>query len=402
MHQDRPDPSQKDLTKAGKEGFDQRLEELDSFAAILPQGRNETLAHLLEDEDVATLRHLAHEGMGANSLRALASDFGYLQAWCRVATGYSLTWPAPKDLVLKFIAHHLWSEEEKAQSPDHGMPKYVGDHLRQEGLLRTSGPHSPGTVQRRLASWSTLHSWRSLEGPFSSPAIRAAIRLAVRVADRPRKRKSKKPITADILEEILKTCLGEPPMRPSLRDHRDAAILMLGFASGGRRRSELAGLRLSQIQFEDPVLADPNDTNSELLPCLTLSLGRTKTEDGQDDNDVVLIGRPVHALQDWLKVAKVKNGTIFRAINQWGHLSERPLSAQSINLIIKGRIKKAGLNPDDYSAHGLRSGFLTEAANRDIPLQDAMLQSRHKSVIQASRYYSEASKSRRKSARMLG
>jgi integrase len=107
-------------------------------------------------------------------------------------------------------------------------------------------------------------------------------------------------------------------------------------------------------------------------------------------------------LQNWLKVSKIKDGTIFRGIDQWGNLSERPLTAQSINLIIKDRIKRAGLNPDDYSAHGLRSGFLTEAANRDIPLQDAMLQSRHKSVIQASRYYSEASKSKRKSARMLG
>jgi integrase len=228
------------------------------------------------------------------------------------------------------------------------------------------------------------------------------MRLAVRVADRPRRRKSKKPITADILEEILKTCQGHPPLRPSLKDVRDAAIVMLGFASGGRRRSELANLRLSQLQFEEPVLADPQDPDSQYLPCLSLSLGRTKTEDAQDENDVVLIGRPVRALSRWLQVANITNGPVFRSIDQWGHLRDRALSAQSINLIIKERIKKAGLNPDDYSAHGLRSGFLTEAANRDIPLQDAMLQSRHKSVIQASRYYAQANKGKRKSARLLG
>ena len=44
----------------------------------------------------ATLKHLAREGMGENSLRALASDLAYLEAWARVATGAALPWPARK------------------------------------------------------------------------------------------------------------------------------------------------------------------------------------------------------------------------------------------------------------------------------------------------------------------
>jgi hypothetical protein len=63
---------------------DHRAEELDALAAILPIGRTEPLAGLLTDEDVATLKHLAREGMGANTLRALASDLGYLEAWCQL------------------------------------------------------------------------------------------------------------------------------------------------------------------------------------------------------------------------------------------------------------------------------------------------------------------------------
>ncbi len=61
-----------------------------------------------------------------------------------------------------------------------------------------------------------------------------------------------------------------------------------------------------------------------------------------------------------------------------------------MNAIVKKRCALAGLDPQDFSAHGLRSGFLTEAANRDIPIQDAMLQSRHRSLAQASSYYSDA------------
>lgn len=56
-----------------------KIETLDTLSAILPalagSDRAEQLARLLTDEDIDTLRHLAREGMGENSLRALTSDF---------------------------------------------------------------------------------------------------------------------------------------------------------------------------------------------------------------------------------------------------------------------------------------------------------------------------------------
>ena len=55
-----------------------RALQLDALSAILPMERRDRLAELLTDDDVATLKHLAREGMGENSLRALASDLAYL------------------------------------------------------------------------------------------------------------------------------------------------------------------------------------------------------------------------------------------------------------------------------------------------------------------------------------
>ncbi|MDX0482440.1 integrase, partial [Sinorhizobium medicae] len=46
-----------------------RAEELDALDAILPFDRRDQLAALLTDDDVATLKHLAQEGMGENTLR---------------------------------------------------------------------------------------------------------------------------------------------------------------------------------------------------------------------------------------------------------------------------------------------------------------------------------------------
>ena len=78
-----------------------RALQLDTLSAILPMERRDRLAELLTDDDVATLKHLAREGMGENSLRALASDLAYLEAWARVATGAALPWPASESLAVE-------------------------------------------------------------------------------------------------------------------------------------------------------------------------------------------------------------------------------------------------------------------------------------------------------------
>lgn len=168
-----------------------RAEELDALDAILPFDRRDQLAALLTDDDVATLKHLAQQGMGDNTLRALVSDLGYLEAWCQLATGAPLPWPALEALLLKFVAQHLWDPEQ------------------------------------------------------------------------------------------------------------------------------------------------------------------------------------------WLAAAGIESRPVFRKIDRWGNVDRRALTPQSVNLIRKTRVKQAGLDPAAFSAHGLRSGYLTEAANRGIPLPEAMQQSLH-------------------------
>ncbi|NTJ36392.1 site-specific integrase [Agrobacterium rhizogenes] len=373
-----------------------RAEQLDALEAILPFDRRDQLAVLLTDDDVATLKHLAKEGMGDNTLRALASDLGYLEAWCQFATGAPLPWPAPESLLLKFVAHHLWDPTERAADPNHGMPAEVEAGLRAEGLLRVDGPHAPDTVRRRLTSWSILTRWRGLTGAFSAPSLKTALRLAVRAAPRQRRRKSKKAVTGDVLSKLLATCAGD-----RLVDRRDRALLLLAFASGGRRRSEVASLRVEDLVDEEPVHADPRNAASPLLPCLTVNLGRTKTTAVEDRAHVILIGRPVEALKQWLAEAKSDTGPVFRRIDQWGNIDRRALTPQSVNLILKTRIKQAGLDPVMFSAHGLRSGYLTEAANRGIPLQEAMQQSLHKSVTQAASYYNNAERKNGRAARLV-
>ncbi|RJT23814.1 integrase [Mesorhizobium waimense] len=374
-----------------------RAEALDALDSVLPFDRRDFLAGLLTDDDVATLRHLAKEGIGANSLRALASDLGYLEAWSLAATGFSLPWPAPEALLIKFVAHHLWDLAKRETDPAHGMPADVAATLKSQALLRTDGPHAPATVRRRLSSWSTLTKWRGLRGKFNAPGLQSAIKLAVRASARPRGRKSKKAVTADILTALLKACAGD-----RLVDVRDRALLITAFASGGRRRSEMASLRFEQIVEEEPVPAEPKaPDSSDKLPCLSIRLGRTKTTQADSDAFVLLVGRPVLALKGWLERAGITEGAVFRGIDRWGNLEKRALTPQAVNLLLKRRIAEAGLDPQAFSAHGLRSGYLTETARRGIPLPEAMQQSQHRSVQQASNYYNDAERTLGRAARVI-
>ncbi len=379
-------------SKTSLTAVERRAEELDTIAAVLPIDRRDELAELLTDHDVETLRHLVNQGMGDNTLRALTSDLAYLEAWGLAATGRSLPWPAPEALLLKFVAHHLWDPQRRETDPDHGMPADVDENLRSQGFLKSVGPHAPATVRRRLANWSTLTKWRGFDSAFASPALKSAIRLAIRATPRQRGRKSAKAVTGDVLAKLLATCATD-----SLRDLRDRAILMVAFASGGRRRSEIAGLRCEQLTVEPPIPVE----NGAPLPSLAIHLGRTKTSSGEQDDVVFLTGRPVDALNTWMTAAKIESGSVFRAIGRWGTVSRRALDPQSVNAIIKQRAVMAGLDSGEFSAHGLRSGYLTEAANRGIPLPEAMEQSRHRSVQQAASYYNSAARRSGRAARLL-
>ncbi|CDM59848.1 site-specific integrase [Rhizobium favelukesii] len=379
-------------SKTSLTAVERRAEELDTIAAVLPMERRDELAELLTDQDIETLRHLVNQGMGDNTLRALTSDLAYLEAWGLAATGKSLPWPAPEAMLLKFVAHHLWDPEKRASAPDHGMPADVDENLRSQKFLKSVGPHAPATVRRRLANWSTLTKWRGPDGAFTSPALKSAIRLAIRAAPRQRLRKSAKAVTGDVLAKLLATCATD-----SLRDLRDRAILMVAFASGGRRRSEIAGLRCEQLTVEPPIEMPKGPP----LPSLAIHLGRTKTTSGEQDDIVYLTGRPVEALNAWMAAAKIESGSVFRAIGRWGTVSRRAIDPQSVNAIIKRRVELAGLDRGEFSAHGLRSGYLTEAANRGIPLPEAMEQSRHRSLQQASSYYNSAERRSGRAARLL-
>lgn len=121
------------------------------------------------------------------------------------------------------------------------------------------------------------------------------------------------------------------------------------FASGGRRRSEVAAAVIEHLT----ALEDGS---------FLYRLGHSKTDEaGTDDNPNAtkpLVGPAAEAMRAWLAESGSTSGKIFRRIRKTKAVE--PLSAQAVWHIVKRRARLAGLEAD-YGAHSLRSGFVTEA-----------------------------------------
>ena len=63
-----------------------------------------------------------------------------------------------------------------------------------------------------------------------------------------------------------------------------------------------------------------------------------------------------------------------------------PLTPAAVRNIVKERCALAGVE-GDFSAHSLRSGFVTEAGRRNMPLADTMALTGHHSVNTVLGYY---------------
>jgi integrase len=144
----------------------------------------------------------------------------------------------------------------------------------------------------------------------------------------------------------------------------------------------------------------PADPESPKLPCLAIQLGRTKRGNADDGARVLLIGRPAEALMFWLERPGSRRGRCSGRSTAGGVIGKSAISGAGVNDILKRRCRQAGLEPALFSARGLRSGYLTQAARDGVPLPEAMQQSQHRSVQQAASYYNEVERQLGRAARL--
>ena len=335
----------------------------------------------LSADDEAALTDLYRRGTPANTLRAWESDLAYIAAWKQAVFGRPLAWPEDETVALRFILHHAEDLTEAT-----GPARDAAEALVAQGLRRALTPPAPSTLDRRIASWRAFHRMRNLPSPFASPLVQQARQKARKALARPRTPKSPRPVTREVLTALLASC------DDSRRGIRDRAMLTLAFASGGRRRSEVTRLDLADVDLR------PFKTRG----LIWLRLLETKTTGKGDAPRLPLKGPAARALVHWIETAELSGGPLFRPVSRSDRVLNRRLAPDALRVILRHRLALAGLPEDFATPHGLRAGFLTQAALDGAPLAAAMALSLHRSAIQAQRYYADVEISANPATDLLG
>jgi integrase len=335
----------------------------------------------LSDADEAALTELFRRGTPPNTLRAWERDLTYIAAWKMAAFGLPLVWPEEEKVALRFILDHA---QDLSDRP--GPAQDAALELQAIGLRVALTCPAPATMDRRIASWQAFHKMRNLPSPFSAPLVQQARQKARRANARTRVSKSPKPVTRDILETLLATC------DDSTRGIRDRAMLMLAFASGGRRRSEVTALNIEDIGLDD----------FKAKGLLWIRLLETKTTKKDQAPKLPLKGRGARAVMHWLGRLADTKGPLFRPVSKADRPLPRRLASDALRTILRYRLQLAGLPVDFATPHGLRAGFLTQAALDGAPLAAAMKLSLHRSAVQAQKYYADVEISENPATDLLG
>lgn len=346
-----------------------------------------TVAHLVLPEQLArqaaeAVRELLAEAAAANTTRSYATALRYWAGWHHGRYGVELALPASEAVVIQFLVDHI--QRKRTTGLVSELPPELDHALVAAGLKGTIGPLKLSTVVHRIAVLSTAHKLKRLANPCELPSVRTLLsrarRAAVKRGERPRKKTA---ITLAELEAMLATCDG------SLEGLRDRALLCFGFASGGRRRSEIAAADLRDLRKvgEDGYL-------------YRLEYSKTQQAGPRADStpDKPILGRSADALAAWLEASGIIEGAIFRRI--WKGRVGPPLLPGSVAAIVKRRARLAGLE-GDFGAHSLRSGFVTEAGRQGVPLPAVMAMTEHRSVASVIGYFQAGSAEDNPAARLL-
>lgn len=281
----------------------------------------------------------AGKGKSANTRRAYAGDVAAFTAWCE-GQGLSAL-PAAPETVALYVTH-----------------------------LATAKGRKVAGIARALVAISQEHKRARLDSPARHPGVLEVMRGIRRTLGMAQVQKR-----AAALPE-LRSMLAALPT-DTLAGQRDRALLLVGFA-GAFRRSELVALTVADVAFE------PDGARVQLR--------RSKTDQEGAGREVGLpYGSdpstcPVRALRAWLEAGEVKDGPLFRAVDQHGHVSKTGLSDRSVALIVKRAAKAANLDETRFSGHSLRAGLATAAAKAGKDTAAIMRQTGHRSEAMVRRY----------------
>ncbi len=325
-------------------------------------------AATLDAAALSAVAALLAQGEAANTTASYRSALRYWAAWFALRYRVPIALPVPVPAVLQFIVDHVERDAEAGRVCE--LPAAVEAALVAGGYKGKPGAPALSTVTHRVAVLSKLHTLHGHPNPCRDAAVRELLAKARRGhAQRGALPRRKAALTREPLEALLATC------DDTLRGKRDRALLLFAWASGGRRRAEVAAATCENVHKV-----------GERVWVYTLAQSKgNQAADDRPENDKPIAGAAADALEAWLASSRIASGPLFRRIRHGDHVGE-PLTPAALRRIVMARCALAGIE-GNFSAHSLRSGFVTEAGRQNVPLGDIMAMTGHASVATVMRYY---------------
>jgi integrase len=245
-------------------------------------------------------------------------------------------------------------------------------------LASYAGLLSIATLRRRLVAIHQAHVSIGLISPVKDATVKKTMQGIRRTFGTKQRR-----VIALVKDDLLELMVFVDQQKP-LKAARDRALLLIGFA-GAFRRSELVALRVEDVTWYDGGIE--------------LCLRRSKTDQEGEGRTVFIpsargVRCPTTALADWLKLAGIRQGPLFKSVNCHDNLiSHRGLTPAAVGQIVKSIVRKKGGNEAalNVAGHSLRAGFCTEAAMVGMPTYQIREVTGHKSDATLSKYIRPAS-----------
>lgn len=296
----------------------------------------------------------------ANTLRALRSDLALWTRWCRSVRRLPL--PARAADVAAFVDAHAVSR-------------------------------APATLRRYVASIAALHRAAGIDDPTKAEEVRLALTAATRAwatariaAGKGTRQRQAAGLTERAVAHILASYGATGPLR--LIDQRDVALVLVA-RDLLARRSELVALRVEDIAAAglDAAVSGGADEGA------TVTIRRSKTDQGGAGATAYLGPEAYAALQLWLEAAAITSGPVFRAVSAHGRVRATALHAQKVPAIFKKlaeraapQLRRLGVDLAHVSGHSCRVGMAQDLVGAGLELPAVMQAGRWQTPAMVARY----------------
>lgn len=250
--------------------------------------------------------------------------------------------------------------------------RYLADYADQ---------HAISTLKQRLAALGQWHIAQGFPDPTKTPTVRQMIK-GIRTLH-PAREKQAAPLLLRHLEQAVAWLEREASLaaerydfKSVMRHRRDIALVLIGFWRGFRG-DELARLQVENIQAEAGV-------------GITFYLPHTKGDRqhlGATFKTPALKKLcPVNAYMNWITVAGLVRGPVFRRLDRWGNLADAGINPNSMIPMLRRIFQQAGVPAELYSSHSMRRGFATWASANGWDIKSLMSYVGWKDAKSALRY----------------